>query len=206
MYSVEILLALWSFAFVSSATPGPNNLMLMASGMNYGFKKTIPHLFGIGLGFPAMIVLIGVGLMGVFSAIPYSFTVLRIVSALYLLFLAWKIANASPLKDDHDQSASKPFTFIQAALFQWVNPKAWAMALTAISVYSTGASPIIDVLVVACSFMAVGMITMSTWAILGVQLRRFFNDRKKQRTFNIACAVLLVATLYPMLQSLHPET
>ena len=133
--SYDLLLALTLFAFVSSITPGPNNLMLMASGANFGFRRTLPHLLGVGIGFTLMIVLVGVGLVQVFDLYPISHQILKVVSVIYLLWLAWKIANAAPPEGDV-QSAGTPITFIQAALFQWVNPKAWTMALTAISAYT----------------------------------------------------------------------
>ncbi|MEM8977490.1 MAG: LysE family translocator, partial [Pseudomonadota bacterium] len=132
--TIDQIIALAAFALVTSITPGPNNLMLMASGANYGFHRTIPHMLGIGLGFVLMVMLVGLGVIQVFDAYPLAYTLLKIVSMAYLLYLAWKIATSSPPSEAGE--TGRPITFLQAALFQWINPKAWAMALTAISVYT----------------------------------------------------------------------
>ena len=136
----ELLFALAAFALVSSITPGPNNLMLMASGANYGFRRTLPHMLGVTLGFMLMVLLVGVGLVQVFDAFPVSYQLLKVVSVGYLLYLAWKIATAAPVNNGSD-SEGAPFTFVQAALFQWVNPKAWTMALTATLRFAVGWYP-----------------------------------------------------------------
>ena len=185
------------FAFVTSTTPGPNNVMLMASGMNFGFKASLPHMSGVAFGFPIMIVLVGLGLMQVFEIVPYSLLVLKIISACYLLYLAWRIANTTTLNTA--TRASRPLRFIQAALFQWVNPKAWAMALTAISLYTPESRPISSVFLVALAFIISGIFSSSTWTLLGHQLKRFLNDHKRLRAVNMVMAVLLVATLLPVL-------
>ena len=131
--NIELLIALCGFAFVSSVTPGPNNLMLMTSGANYGIWRTMPHFFGVVFGFVLMIVLVGLGLVQVFDAYPLSRDILKLCSIVYLSYLAWKIAVTKP---QIEQSGGKPLNALQAALFQWVNPKAWAMALTALTVYA----------------------------------------------------------------------
>ena len=135
MLPVETLLALVAFAFVSSITPGPNNLMLMASGTNFGFARTVPHMLGVGIGFMLMVLLVGAGLGGVFELVPGAMLVLKVASTIYLLYLAWRIATAAPLRTADGEGGARPFTFLQAAAFQWVNPKAWTMALTAAAVY-----------------------------------------------------------------------
>ncbi len=195
----DLLAALAVFVFVSLVTPGPNNLMLMASGMNYGVIRTIPHMLGIGIGFPVMVLLVGAGLMGVFEAVPYSYTVLQAVSAAYLLYLAWKIASAAPADESDGTPATHPMTFLQAAMFQWVNPKAWAMALTAVSVYTPPSKPMWSVLLIALMFAVMGGPSISLWAFLGQQLRRFLGDPVRLRIFNICCGLLLAGSLYPML-------
>ena len=145
---IELLSALAVFAFVTSITPGPNNLMLMASGANYGFRRTIPHMLGIGIGFTVMLLLVGAGLIQIFDRWPLAHDVLKVVSVAYLLWLAWKTATAAGISDG--DARGRPMTFLQAAAFQWVNPKAWAMALTAITVYAPdrGGLTIIDVALV----------------------------------------------------------
>jgi len=192
----ELLTALAAFAFVTSITPGPNNLMLMASGANFGFRRTIPHMLGVGLGFVFMVVLIGAGLAQVFAAYPVSYRVLKVVSVAYLLFLAWKIATAAP--PGETVRAGRPFTFLQAALFQWVNPKAWAMALTAVTAYAPSES-LGAVTLVAAIFGVVNIPSVGSWTILGQQMRRFLSNRARLRAFNILMAVLLLVSLFPVL-------
>lgn len=192
----DLVLALTVFAFVSSITPGPNNLMLMASGANFGFRRTIPHMLGVGIGFMLMIVLVGVGLVQVFDLYPISHQILKVVSVLYLLWLAWKIANAAPPKENV-ASESKPITFVQAALFQWVNPKAWTMALTAITAY-TPEQTLYYVSLVALVFGVVNLPSVSVWTVLGEQMARFLTSAARLRAFNCAMAGLLVLSLYPV--------
>lgn len=193
----EIVTALALFALVSSITPGPNNLMLMASGANFGFRRTIPHMLGVSLGFTLMVLLVGVGLVQVFNAFPVSYLVLKVVSVLYLFYLAWKIGTAAPHSGDPDSGGS-PFTFVQAVLFQWVNPKAWTMALTAVTVYSPSQS-VAAMAFVAGVFGAVNFPCIGVWTTLGLQLQRVLTSQLRLRAFNIAMATLLVASLYPVL-------
>jgi threonine/homoserine/homoserine lactone efflux protein len=198
--TTELLIALSAFAFVSSITPGPNNLMLMSSGTNFGFRRTIPHLLGVSIGFTAMIVLIGLGIAEAFSAYPVVYEVLKIVSVVYLLYLAWHIATASaPSSDDAAiATKAKPMTFIQAALFQWVNPKAWTMALTAVSVYVPPTNKVAGLIVLALVFGLINLPSVAVWTVMGSQLRQFLSDHRKLRVFNVTAALLLVASLYPL--------
>lgn len=193
----EILLGLIVFALVSSITPGPNNLMLMTSGANFGFRRTVPHMLGVALGFTFMVLLVGIGLVQVFEAFPVSYTLLKVVSLVYLTYLAWKIATAVPATGGNAESGI-PLTFIQAALFQWVNPKAWTMALTAVSVYSPSQS-LTAVAFVAGVFGAVNLPCISFWTSMGQQLQRLLTNPRRLRMFNISMALLLVGSLYPVL-------
>ncbi len=200
MISPDILLALAGFAFVSSITPGPNNLMLMTSGINFGFWRTLPHLAGVCIGFAAMMVLVGLGVAEMLAAVPYAFNVLRAASVTYLLFLAWKLARSVPTAmDSAEVDGGKPMSFLQAVLFQWVNPKAWAMSLTAISAYTSKADPVGSVLLVALVFAAVGTPCSISWTALGVRLRGLLTQPTKLRAFNVGAAVILVGSIYPML-------
>ena len=192
----ELLAALVLFAFVSSITPGPNNLMLMASGANFGFRRTVPHMLGIGLGFTFMVVLVGAGLVQVFDAVPASYTLLKAGSVAYLLWLAWKVAHAAPA--GAAAAKGRPMTFLQAAAFQWVNPKAWAMALTAISAYAPGQTWA-AILVTAGVFGAVNLPSVSTWTVLGQQMARLLTNPRRLSLFNWTMAALLVLSLYPVL-------
>ena len=204
MMTTEIFAALAIFALVSSITPGPNNLMLMTSGINFGLRRTAPHMLGVAGGFTVMIILIGLGIMQVIEAVPGSMTFITILSGLYLLYMAWKIAttDTSLARDYAATAKSKPFTFLQAALFQWVNPKAWTMALTAISAYAPKSQDWIGVLMVAAVFGAINLPATGTWAVMGAKMRRFFGDPVRLKTFNIIAAILLVASLYPMVAGL----
>lgn len=196
----ELLTGLALFSFVSSVTPGPNNLMLMASGANFGFRRTLPHMLGVGLGFTAMVTLVGLGLVGLFETYPLSYEVLKVVSVVYLVYLAWKIAtSAAPAGTESSvETQGKPITFFQAVLFQWVNPKAWTMALTALTVYAPSQN-LSAVLMVAVVFGAINLPCVSSWTLLGQQLQRLLTSRRRLVIFNVSMAVLLVASLYPVL-------
>ena len=192
----EILAALAAFAFVSSITPGPNNLMLMASGANFGFRRSIPHMLGIGIGFVVMLILVGAGLAQVFIAYPVSHTILRSMSAFYLLYLAWKIATTAPATAQ--AGTGTPMTFLQAAAFQWVNPKTWSMALTAVTVYSPGTGPW-AIALVALIFGVINLPSVSCWTVLGQSMARLLTNPVRLRVFNWTMAALLIASLYPVL-------
>ena len=198
--SYELLTGLALFCLVSSITPGPNNLMLMASGANFGFRRTLPHMLGVGLGFTAMVILVGVGLVGLFEAYPVSYDILTAVSIVYMGYLAWRIATAAAPADDVQDGSKggRPITFFQAVLFQWVNPKAWTMALTALTVYAPSQS-LWAVMVVAITFGSINLPCVSTWTIMGLHLQRLLTSRKRLTTFNLCMAGLLIASLYPVL-------
>lgn len=205
MMSLDLLAALAAFALVSSITPGPNNLMLMTSGTHFGFRRTVPHLLGVTGGFVIMTIMIGLGVAGLFKAFPLSFEVLKWASVAYLLYLAWHIATAPPLSElsDAPELDRKPMTFFQAALFQWINPKAWTMALTAVTVYAPKTNPLLGLTVIAVVFGAINLPAVSLWTLMGVQMRRFLSNPQIQRAFNIGAALLLVATLYPVVFGGH---
>lgn len=194
--SIELLLALCAFAFVSSITPGPNNLMLMASGANFGFRRTVPHMLGVGIGFTVMVLLVGAGLIQVFDRWPVTHLVLKGVAVAYLLWLAWKIARAG--EPGRGKTGARPMTFLQAAAFQWVNPKAWFMALTAITTYAPDRS-LWAVLVVAMVFGAINLPTVSSWTLLGQEMRRVLTNPHRLTLFNWTMAGLLVASLLPVI-------
>ena len=193
----DTILAVLIFAFVASATPGPNNVMLLSSGVNFGVARTVPHMAGVTLGFALMIALVGFGVAGLFTAWPEARQVLTVVSVGYLLWLAWKIATAAP-PSDMVKAGARPLTFLQAAGFQWVNPKGWTAALTANALYAPGAD-LPSVLMVAGAFLVVSVPSVLIWTVMGRGLRRFLADRRRLRVFNTVMAVTLVATLYPVL-------
>ena len=194
--SFAILTAILGFAFVTTVTPGPNNLMLMASGANFGFRRTLPHMLGIVGGLSVMALLVGAGLMALFDALPALNLVLKVASVCYLLWLALKIATAAPIAErDAD---SRPMTFLQAAAFQWVNPKAWAMCLSAITLYAPDRT-LLSVAIVAGAFAVVCFPAISVWAWLGTVVRQWLSNATRLKVFNITMAALLVASLYPVL-------
>lgn len=191
MLSLDVFAALCAFSFASSITPGPNNLMLMASGMNFGIARTLPHLLGVTLGFTLMILVLGAGAAQVFQAVPFVAIALKAVGAVYMVYLAWKLASAAPAESEEDSpgSAAKPLTFLQAALFQWVNPKAVVMALTAIVAYVPPQHPVSGLVSVALVFGAINMPAVGVWTVLGVHLRRFLRNAFWMRAFNITASL-----------------
>lgn len=195
----ELFLALLGFAFVTSVTPGPNNMMLLASGVNFGLRRTVPHMLGISVGHSVMVFLVGLGVAGVFLAHPYALAGLKVAAVGYMLWLAWKIAHATGVvgASGQGQAAGRPMTFLQAAAFQWVNPKAWAMALGAVAAYvpapSVGAYA-----TVAVVFAAVNLPSVSVWAAAGQGLRRWLEGPGRLRAFNWGMAGLLVLSLWPV--------
>jgi threonine/homoserine/homoserine lactone efflux protein len=193
----DLILALILFAFASSITPGPNNIMLLASGANFGLRRTVPHMLGISGGHALMVALVGLGLLQLFLAIPWLKPALMIASAAYLLWLAWKIANAAP--PGARDATGRPFSFVQAAAFQWVNPKAWYMAIYAQTNFAPEQSGSWGALAVALVFAVVNLPSVTVWAAMGTQLRRWLDGPGRLRAFNITMALLLVASLYPML-------
>lgn len=200
--SPDLLLAFVLFAFATAGTPGPNNMMLLASGANFGFRRTIRHILGVSIGVGAMVVAMGWGLSGLFKAVPVLHDVLRWVGAAYLLWLAWKIATASGL---HDKDAGgQPMTFLQAVGFQWLNPKAWAMALGAVTTYTPQGGSSLAVLLVAGTFIMVGAPCNAAWAGFGQGMRRFLDRPAALRAFNLIMALLLVASLYPLMTHIKP--
>ncbi|HEY5818401.1 MAG TPA: LysE family translocator [Mesorhizobium sp.] len=197
--SADTFLALLVYAFVTSVTPGPNNFMLLASGVNFGFTRTLPHMCGIGFGFFTLLLGVGFGLGALLTAFPQLHLALEIAGGVYLLYLAWKIASSRSMGKAGDAKA-RPMTFVEASLFQWVNPKAWVMAITAMAVYADPVSPYWSVLMIGLVFALTNFPSVSVWAAFGVGLRGFLSDPTRLKWFNIGMGVLLAATLWPMLK------
>ncbi|MFS3136368.1 LysE family translocator [Gluconacetobacter sacchari] len=187
-----------AFTLVASITPGPNNTMLAASGLNRGFRRTVPHMLGVSIGFVVMIALVGVGLDGVFDRWPLLYGLLKYVSALYLLWLAWKIATAET--GAPSASGARPFGFLQAAGFQWVNPKAWVMAVGIVSAYTPRRDFLFNLLVACLICGAISLPSVTLWAGFGAGMRRWLTRPAILRGFNVGMALLLVASLYPLVQ------
>lgn len=190
--TLDALIALMGFAIATSITPGPNNLMLMASGANFGYRRTIPHMLGISLGHMFMIALVGFGLISLFETFPILHTIMKVLSIAYLLFLAWKTANAAAPSEG--ATSGTPLTFLQAAAFQWVNPKAWFMALSAITVYAPDRT-IAAVLLVSVVFACSNFPSINIWTLMGVQVRKWLTSPERLRLFNWTMAAFLVLSL-----------
>lgn len=197
--SLDAFLALLVYALVTSITPGPNNLMLLASGVNFGIVRTIPHMLGISIGFFVLLLAVGCGLGAVLTAVPALHTALKVAGAAYLLYLAWKIAVSRSL-GSKGEAKGRPMRFIDAAAFQWVNPKAWVMAITAMAVYANPNHPFVSVALISIAFTIVNLPSVSVWAGFGTALRGFLSDPRRLKWFNIAMGLLLAATLWPMLR------
>ena len=201
--SLDTILAFSLFAFVTSVTPGPNNLMLLASGVNFGFRRTIPHIFGISSGFLFLVLAVGFGLGEVFIRVPVAYELLKWAGASYLLYLAWQIARSGPPGDasGNEISTATPMTFLGAAAFQWVNPKAWVMAIGAFATYAPTTTSVPIVILIALIFVAVNAPSVTLWVIFGAHLRRYLQVRRYLLLFNYSMAALLVLSLYPLFQA-----
>ncbi|TDX23709.1 threonine/homoserine/homoserine lactone efflux protein [Modicisalibacter xianhensis] len=193
---VAWLLAIASFAFVMTFTPGPNNIMLATSGANFGMKRSMPHVMGVAFGFPAMLVVVAVGIGYVFQ-FPVVRGVLRVVGLAYIIYLAYLIASANTLSSARQ---SKPITFWQAAGFQWINPKAWAQAIGATSAYlSLDFNKYAQIIAMALVFLPIGIASSWIWAAFGVRIAALLNTPTKLRTFNVIMAAALLVTILPVI-------
>jgi len=191
-----LLAALTLFAFVSSITPGPNNTMLLASGANFGVRRTVPHMMGVWIGFSVLIVSCGLGLGALFAAYPPLHAALKVFGGAYLLWLAWKVATAGGLGGG--AAGARPMTFLEAAAFQWINPKAWTMGLGAVATYVPQGRFAAGLAAVALVFAVVNLPCIAFWAALGTAARRLLDRPRALKAFNWTMAVLLVVSLYPL--------
>ena len=194
---LELFLAQVVFASVMAFTPGPNNVRLAASGVNFGFMRTMPHIWGVTIGFDVLLIAGAVGVGFLFHAFPALHTVIKIGGAIYMLYLAWKVATAHQ-GGGEDEAPAKPFTFMQAAAFQWINPKALIAVIGGVALYVRPGYEWIDfpVMLVVMTVATLGAVAL--WTGFGVALRRFLRDPKRARIFNISMALLLVVSIVPM--------
>ena len=199
--TTTLFLALCLFAFVASITPGPNNLMLLASGMNFGFRASIPHLSGVCVGFFVMMVAIGTGFGVVVTQVPVVYAVIKWLGGAYLLYLAWRIASTPVGRDNADnRRPAKPLGFLGAAMFQWVNPKGWAMTVSAFATYVPAAPGTWTVLGVSSLVFVITLPCISAWTLFGARLRHWLDEPRRARLFNRSMAALLLVSLLPMLR------
>jgi threonine/homoserine/homoserine lactone efflux protein len=194
---LELFLAQVMFASVMAFTPGPNNVLLAASGVNFGFMRTMPHIWGVTVGFDVLLIAGAVGVGFLFHAFPALHTVIKIAGAIYMLYLAWKVATAHQ-GGAEDEAPAKPFTFMQAAAFQWINPKALIAVIGGIALYVRPGHEWIDFPVMLAVMTVATIGAVSLWTGFGVALRRFLRDPKRARIFNISMALLLVVSIVPM--------
>ena len=197
----EYYFAILFFVVASTVTPGPNNIMILTSGVNFGVKKSLPHLAGICLGFPVMVIAIGLGLGAVFTFFPQLHLIIKVLGTGYLFYLAWLTANAASKLEAKNRA--KPLTFTQAALFQWLNPKAWVMATGAIAAFtSTDLSMLTQISLIALSYFVAGSPCVVLWLVFGVGLRQWLADPEKRKWFNWIMAALLVLSILPVIQEI----
>ncbi|NNJ76385.1 MAG: LysE family translocator [Anderseniella sp.] len=194
-----ILVSLIGFAFATSATPGPNTLMLLASGVNFGFRRTIPHMMGIGVGFLGLLLCVGFGLGALLERMPTLYLALKFAGGAYLVYLAWRIAMARSIGEG-GKAGARPMSFVEAAAFQWVNPKAWVMAIAAMATFTNPDSLTLSTVLVALVFFFVNIPSASIWTVCGAMLREWLNHPARLKIFNISMAILLVVSLWPMLR------
>ncbi|MBE9540017.1 MAG: LysE family translocator [Proteobacteria bacterium] len=198
---MEYYFAILLFAFTATITPGPNNVMIMTSGVNYGVRRSLPHFFGICLGFPVMVILVGLGIGAVFERFPLVHEVIKVVGVAYLLYLSWRIATSSPVSLEGGEG--KPLTFWQAVLFQWVNPKAWVMVTGAVAAFTSVSNGIyFQVLLITSAFVLAVFPCVAIWMTFGLGLKKLLKDPSHQRIFNVAMAVLLVSSIAPVIGEL----
>ena len=195
--SQPLLIALVVFAAVMAFTPGPNNVMVLSSGLTYGLRRTLPHIAGIAIGVSFMVAAMGLGLGTIFIAYPVLQTILKYAGIAYLLYLAFAIATSGSVSPGQDNRRG-PMTFWGAALFQWVNVKGWVMTIGIITAYSAIASFPWNITIQAALMLVMGGLSSLTWAVFGSSLRQILTSPRAIRTFNILMALLLLASLYPV--------
>lgn len=196
--SQQLTIAYVLFASVAAFTPGPNNTMLLASGLNFGFRRTIPHVLGVAFGVGILVLVAGFGLGAVVHAYPMLYAALKYGGAAYLLYLAYLIATSGAISSGGERRG-KPLSFVGAALFQWINVKGLVAAVSSVAIYSAIAPYPYNVIALGTIFGFVGFLSAATWAMFGVGLSRVLSTPRAVRIFNVVMALLLVASLYPVL-------
>jgi threonine/homoserine/homoserine lactone efflux protein len=199
MNEFPLALIITSLPFLASMgfTPGPNNILVATSGVNFGFRATLPHILGVTVGYPVMLLIVGLGLARVFIALPQTHVVLKYICIVYLLYLAWRIATASAATGL--RKIAKPLTFMQAAAFQWVNGKGWVVALSAMTTYTVvNSTLLLQIVALSAIALLITFASVSTWTLFGAMLRQYLHTERRRRGFNYAMAALLVASVIPV--------
>ncbi len=191
---MDRLAALLLFSFVAAVSPGPNNLISASSGARFGFVRTLPQMLGVTFGYPLMLLAVGLGLGGLFDLAPWLHAVLKIVGAGYLLYLAWSLIRASAPEAGKEQA--RPPGFLQTVAFQWVNPKAWTVALSVIPAFTDARSDMLpQILVIAGAFAATALPSVGIWALFGVAMSRMLQDDLQRQRLNVILATLVAASI-----------
>lgn len=196
--NLDLVAAMAMFAFVTSVTPGPNNMMLLASGVNFGVKRTLPHWLGVSLGHFVMLLLVGAGLESLLKAYPFVYDIMKVVGFIYVVYLAWGVAR-SGAPERHGEEATQPISFMGAAAFQWVNPKAWIMTIGYFSNYMPTDASLGFVVLTCMMFSAINFPSVGLWVALGAKLEHYLQQDKLRRIFNGTMAVLLIVSMVPVL-------
>lgn len=197
--SFEHLLSLFALGVVAAWTPGPNNALVASSGAHFGIRRTLPHVAGIGIGFPVMVFSIALGLGELFKHSDLLREVLRWTGIAVLVWLSWKIATA-----DGNGKAGKhvrPFTFWESAAFQWINPKGWVMAISITSQYAGGTSPYRNALIIAAVFVFLGFTSAFGWTVFGQKMQRWLQTPLRLRVFNVSMAALILLSVFAILRA-----
>ncbi|AOT07754.1 LysE family translocator [Pseudoalteromonas luteoviolacea] len=201
---MEYIFAVALFAFSTSITPGPNNIMVMTSGVNFGVKKTLPLLSGICVGFSVMLMVVGLGFGQLFSLFPSLHFIIKCAGVLYLFYLAWLIARTAAGELEH--KTQQPMTFINGALFQWVNAKAWIVATGAIAAFTTvGEGYLLQNITIALVFLVAAFPCVGSWLLCGTALKRVFTQGKARQVFNYVMAGLLVLSVVPVISEIFTQ-
>jgi threonine/homoserine/homoserine lactone efflux protein len=200
LQSFPLALILTSIPFMTSMgiTPGPNNILVASSGVNFGFRATIPHIVGITIGYPLMLFIVGIGLAKIFIAVPLIHSVLKVISIAYLLYLAYRITLASAMGEA--RRVPRPLTFLQAAAFQWVNGKAWVIALGAVTTYTIVDKTLpLQIVALTAISVVITLLSVSCWTFFGAFMRQYLQTEARRRWFNYSMAALLVLSILPVL-------
>ena len=199
MQSFSWALIIASFPFLTSMgfTPGPNNIMVASSGVNFGFRATIPHILGISFGFPIMLLIVGLGLAKIFLAVPLVHVAFKYISIVYLVYLAFRIATAA--EADAARGTAKPLTFMQAVAFQWINVKAWIIAVSAVTTYTVvNSSLLLQISAIALMDVGITLASVCCWTLFGHFLREYLHTDSRRRRFNYTMAALLLLSIIPV--------
>src|SRR6202166_2969744 len=195
--SQSLFVAFVVFGAVMAFTPGPNNIMVLSSGLTYGFRRSLPHIAGIAIGVSIMVASVGLGLGAIFIAYPVLQTILKYGGVAYLIYLAAAIAMSEPVTPEQGNRRG-PMTFWGAAMFQWINAKGWVIVIGTITTYAAIASFPWNIAIQVMLSLLLGAVSCSAWALFGTALRPLLTSPRLVRTFNIVMAILLLASLYPV--------